>query len=181
MKLNTLKILPAFYVSAYLLFSSCSKKENNPEPAIVYFEQHDQMGRPGINTVFVTPADKDLFNITIPSDMSTKFQAKFQAQLDTVLNPNYTTNALMLNSTQFTSLIVTDVLNVSTTGPTTFFDGIAANTLSGRKLEDDVIDVELLLIFGGPSGMSNPTLIKDNVNANDKVFLTTFPYLAEPF
>jgi hypothetical protein len=53
--------------------------------------------------------------------------------------------------------------------------------LTGRALADDVIDVELTLIFGGATGASNPTLTKDNVNANDKVFLTTFPYLAAPF
>jgi Domain of unknown function (DUF4331) len=70
------------------------------------------------------------------------------------------------------------VLNVSTTAPTTFFDG--TNVLTGRALADDVIDVELLLLFGGPAGTSNPGLTKDNVNANDKAFLTSFPYLATP-
>ncbi|MEZ5023743.1 MAG: DUF4331 family protein [Chitinophagales bacterium] len=45
-------------------------------------------------------------------------------------------------------------------------------------MADDVIDVELLLIFGGPAGTSNPQLTSDNVSANDKVFLMTFPYLA---
>jgi hypothetical protein len=45
-------------------------------------------------------------------------------------------------------------------------------------LADDVIDVELLLIFGGPTGTSNPALTKDNVNANDKAFTGSFPYLA---
>ena len=55
------------------------------------------------------------------------------------------------------------------------------NVLTGRALADDVIDTELLLIFGGPAGTLNPGLTKDNVNANDKVFLTSFPYLAAPF
>jgi hypothetical protein len=53
--------------------------------------------------------------------------------------------------------------------------------LTGRKLDDDVIDTELLLIFGGPAGTSNPGLTKDNVNSNDKAFLGSFPYLAAPF
>jgi hypothetical protein len=77
--------------------------------------------------------------------------------------------------------LVTDVLNVKTNGTTTFYDGNAANTLSGRALADDVIDVELTLIFGGAAGTSNPGLTKDNVNGNDKAFLATFPYLASPF
>ena len=63
-------------------------------------------------------------------------------------------------------------------GTTTFFDG--TNVLTGRALADDVIDVELLLIFGGPAGTANPGLTKDNVNGNDKAFAGTFPYLATP-
>jgi hypothetical protein len=39
----------------------------------------------------------------------------------------------------------------------------------------------LLLLFGGPMGTSNPGLTKDNVAANDKAFLSTFPYLASPW
>jgi hypothetical protein len=44
-------------------------------------------------------------------------------------------------------------------------------------LADDVIDVELLLIFGGPGG-SNAGLTSDHVDSNDKAFTTSFPYLA---
>lgn len=178
MKTNKLKIFSALLISGTVILASCSK-DDNPVPATVYYEQQDQMARPGINTVFVISADKDAFNKTIPSNMGTAFQAKFQTQLLTVLNPGYTTNALTQTAAQFTTLLATDVLNVSLTAPTTFFDG--TNVLTGRKLDDDVIDVELLLIFGGPTGASNPTLTKDNVNSNDKAFLATFPYLAAPF
>ncbi|MEP1141937.1 MAG: DUF4331 family protein, partial [Balneola sp.] len=82
----------------------------------------------------------------------------------------------------FIGLLATDVLNVSLTGKTTFFDG--QNILTGRALADDVITVELILIFGGEAGLSNPEfpgLSNDNVDANDKAFLDTFPYLAAPF
>ena len=78
-------------------------------------------------------------------------------------------------------MLATDVLTASTTGPTTFYDGVPANTLSGRTLSDDVIDVELILIFGGATGASNPGLTSDHVNANDKAFLVSFPYLATPW
>ena len=78
----------------------------------------------------------------------------------------------------FTSVLATDVLTASTTGVTTFYDG--TNVLTGRTLADDVIDVELTLIFGGPTGGSNPGLTSDHVNGNDKPFLSSFPYLASP-
>ena len=164
-----------------VIASSCDKKDDMPMPDIVYFQQQDQMARPAINTVFVTAAaDKDAFNTTEPSAQGAAFQTKFETRL-LALNPGYTTNALGQTAAQLTGLLATDVLGVSTTGPTTFFDGVPENTLSGRKLDDDVIDVELLLLFGGPDGSSNPSLTKDNVNSNDKTFSASFPYLASPW
>jgi hypothetical protein len=47
-------------------------------------------------------------------------------------------------------------------------------------LADDVIDVELLLIFGGPTGGSNAGLTSDHVDSNDKAFTTSFPYQQQP-
>ena len=154
--------------------TACKKDKDE---TITYYEMQDQMARPAINTVFVDASEKDGFNTTTPSAMGAAFQTKFKNKL-LALNPAYTTNALGQNADQLTGLLATDVLNVSTTGVTTFFDG--TNVLTGRALADDVIDVELLLLFGGPMGTSNPGLTKDNVNANDKTFLTTFPYLATP-
>ncbi len=155
--------------------TSCKKDKD--EAVTVYYEMQDQMARPAINTVFVSAADKDVFNTTTPSAMGAAFQSKFKTRL-LALYPGYTTNALGQNADQLTTLLATDVLGVSTTGTTTFFDG--TNVLTGRALADDVIDVELLLLFGGPTGTSNPTLTKDNVNANDKAFLASFPYMASP-
>jgi hypothetical protein len=139
----------------------------------------DQVGRPGIATVFVAMADRDNFNETIPSVMSAAYQAKFQTQLQAYNGGNFTTNILGLNAAQFTGVLATDVLNVSTTGKTTYYDG--TNVLTGRALTDDVITISLTLIFGGPTGTANPTLTTDNVPANDKPFLTTFPYEAAPW
>jgi hypothetical protein len=142
------------------------------------FVQADQMARPAINTVFVSSDQKDKFNTTAPKDMGAQFSAAFQSRL-LALNAGYTTNALGLDAATFTSVLATDVLTVSTTGTTTFFDGV--NVLTGRRLSDDVIDVELLLIFGGPDGTANPGLTSDNVDSNDKAFLNSFPYLASPW
>lgn len=181
MKTNQYIILFATFIGAILLIS-CSDDDsndmmNNPDFSGTYMQQ-DQMGRPAINTVFVSSANKDNFNTTVPSMMGTSYQAVFQTQL-MALNPGYTTNLLGFDAATFTGALATDVLNVSTTGTTTFYDG--TNVLTGRKLADDVIDVELILIFGGPNATDNPGLTSDNVSANDKAFLTSFPYLAAPW
>jgi hypothetical protein len=41
-------------------FAACRK--NGPIPPSPYYVQADQMGRPAINTVFISPVDKDKFN-----------------------------------------------------------------------------------------------------------------------
>lgn len=165
-----------------LVAASCKKDKNDtiekdPNAGVTFSVVGDQNGRPGISTVFISAEDKDKFNATLPSMMSAAFQSKIQSRL-MALNPGYTTNALGQTAGQFSGLLATDVLNVSTNGKTTFFDG--TNVLTGRALADDVIDVELILMFGGPMGTSNPGLTSDRVNANDKAFSTTFPYLATP-
>jgi hypothetical protein len=173
MKLKLIYTL-SLAVAALGGLTACDK---NDDKEITYYELHDQMARPAINTVFVDAAEKDVFNTTVPSAMGAAFAAKFKTKL-LALNAGYSTNALGQNADAITGLLATDVLNVSTTAPTTFFDG--TNVLTGRNLSDDVIDVELLLLFGGPDGTANATLTSDNVDGNDKAFLAAFPYMAAP-
>lgn len=58
-----------------------------------------------------------------------------------------------------------------------------ANGWGGRKLNDDVVDLALLAVFGDPFGAdpthTTPALTTDNV-ASDSPFQATFPYLAPP-
>jgi len=173
------KITYFLLLAVGLTLASCDKKDStttdNFNTAGTY-NQNDQMARPAINTVFVNAARKNEFNTTTPSTMNAAFNAQFQSVLTGF---GYTTNILGLDKTTFASVLVTDVLNVKMSGPTTFYDG--TNVLTGRALADDVITTELILIFGGATGASNPGLRDDNVNANDKAFLPTFPFLAAPF
>ena len=182
MKTNKFKII-ALSIVGVAMFTSCSNDDATVTPATTEttdfsgtYVQKDQMARPAINTVFIASgAPKDAFNAAIPSTMGANYQSIFQSRL-LALNSGYTTNALGQTAAQFTGLLATDVLGVKKTGTTTFFDG--TNVLTGRALADDVIDTELLLIFGGPSGTSNAALTSDHVNANDKTFSASFPYLA---
>ena len=167
MKIQFLKITMLSAVIAFTAYNCSSDDDNLPTgptgPNFTgTFVQEDQMGRPAINTVLVSSGSKDAFNTTIPSQQNAMFQAMFQANLEG-LSPAYNTptdaNALGLTAAQF--------------------DGV--NVLTGRALADDVISVELLLIFGGEDGNENPGLSSDNVVANDKDFSTSFPYLASPW
>ncbi len=163
-------------------FTSCDKDDDGNtstnNDTTILFAQEDQVGRPAINTVFVPSAQKDNFNTSIPSQQGAMFQSTFQSTL-MALNPGYTTNLLGLDAAAFTGVLASDVLTVSLDGKTTFYDG--TNVLTGRALDDDVVDVEFILVFGGPDATQNPGLTSDNVSQNDKAFLSSFPYLAAPF
>jgi hypothetical protein len=57
---------------------------------------------------------------------------------------------------------------------------------NGRRLVDDVVDIELRALAGGtpftPAFNHSPNnILADSVDKNDKPFLTTFPYVAHPF
>jgi hypothetical protein len=185
MKKNiTYAIIGICALTLTLTISSCSKDnkvapKSDPNTGVVFSVAGDQVGRPGIATVFVSAADKDNFNTTVPSAMGALFQTKFQTQLQAYNGGAYTTNLLGLSASAFTGVLATDVLGVSTTGKTTYYDG--TNVLTGRALGDDVIDVSLILIFGGPDATKNAAFTSDHVNANDKPFLTSFPYEATPW
>jgi hypothetical protein len=57
---------------------------------------------------------------------------------------------------------------------------------NGRRLVDDVVDIELRALAGGapftPTFNHAPNnILSDGVDHNDKSFLSTFPYVAHPF
>jgi hypothetical protein len=178
------KIFQYTCLASLIVLAACKKnisgnadasKAGGVPPQNELYVQGDQMARPAINTVFVGSSRKDEFNTTTPSAMSAAFRTDFINKLTAF---GYTTNILGLDKNTFASVLVTDVLNASTTGVTSFYNG--TQVLTGRALADDVIDVELTLIFGGATGGSNPGLTSDHVNGNDKPFLSSFPYMASP-
>lgn len=186
MKFNNIKLIAIAMLVSLTAFNCSNDDDTMTGPTGPDFTgtyaQEDQMARPAVNSVFTSSGSKDMFNVTIPSQQGAAFQAMYQTNLE-ALSPAFSdpadTNALGLTSAAFTGLLATDVLNVSLDGTTTFFDG--TNVLTGRTLADDVITVELLLIFGGEDFSENPTLSDDHVDANDKTFLMAFPYLASPW
>ena len=85
MKFNNIK-LTAIAVIVSLTAFNCSSDDDAPTgPTGPNFTgtyvQQDQMGRPAINTVFVSMGNKDSFNTTLPSAQGAAFQASFQSKL----------------------------------------------------------------------------------------------------
>ncbi len=153
------------------------------------FVQEDQIGRPGINTVFsANEALENSFNVTIPSQLVSNFQQPFEDRLvglHAAFGATYENNILGLDITTLTTVLAADVLQVAPDAPTSYFDG--TNVLTGRALNDDVIDISLILLFGGNNGArfdgnnGTPSLVSDGVAGNDANFSNTFPYLSNPF
>lgn len=161
----------------------------------VSYNQEDIMGRPAINTVFnfFSDEDKDAYNQLVPSrgaENSTHFEGILNTLQSYIgLDPAAYVNVLGLDNETTASVLSVDVLNCnkeasSTYGPSDLSNiELFSNVLNGRRLQDDVVDVTLILAFFGDGDTGNalvPGLISDNVQANDKEFGNTFPYLASP-
>lgn len=120
--------------------------------------QADRFGLPAVATVFIPTAQKDAYNQAAPAGDEAAFSNEVVAVLTAFGHPNPAALA---------DALLPDIQPLNTSLPTAF--------LNGRKPSDDVITAELGLIFG-----ANAALNDDHVDANDKPFLPTFPYLAEP-
>ncbi len=125
------------------------------------FAQVDRFGLPAVNTVFIPSSLKDSFNRGAPADDPAEFADDIANTVVTVLG-----QAQDL-ADAIADFVTPDVQPINTTQPSGF--------PNGRRLQDDVITTELMLIFG-----DNADLNDDHVDANDVPFLRKFPYLAPP-
>jgi hypothetical protein len=129
-----------------------------------HYRQVDRMGIPGLNTVFNHPSgiagfDKKAYNRASPADDRATYTGQFVTVLGAVGNADPAATA---------ALLLPDELPVDLGAPTAFA------SLTGRALADDAVDVALLVTVGIAA------LQSDNVDANDKAFRSTFPYVAAP-
>lgn len=127
----------------------------------------DRMGKPALNTVFIASGDKDAYNHTAPSDDLATWGDRFKAVLQLFGGYDDATAGVI------TGLLLPDVLTLDTSSDAGFVPG-----LNGRQLPEDVIDFELQVVTGGITG--TPAISGDCVDANDNMFLASFPYLADP-
>jgi hypothetical protein len=120
--------------------------------------QVDRMGRPAINTVFNHGNDKNVFNSVPPTQDRAMFTNNVVSTLEAL--GGYSAS----EAAGIAQILLPDIL--------TYDYSSSAGFLNGRKLTDDVIDIELNLVtHGGITG--------DGVGAHTDL-LSVFPYLGNP-
>jgi hypothetical protein len=166
--------------------------------------QVSRLGNPLVNEVVIPLGQKDRFNHTTP-DRDAKLYGKYVvtpelAHLMNVLFPGV--GVPERNRTDIVTALLTgipgktriarnavpaDTLKINLGVPPTAPDqqkhfGVLAGDLGGfpdgRRLADDVTDIELRVVGGFLLGHKLP--LGDGVDANDKAFRPAFPYLALP-
>jgi len=152
-------LLPLLLFGGLAAAAGCDGDGMGPNLATQYV-QEDRFGLPAIATVFISTATKDAYNQAGPAGDRATYRGQVVDKLIAFGNDMATANALA-------DALLPDIQPIDLTAATGF--------LNGRKLDDDVITAELGLIFG-----SNAALNDDHVDANDKPFLSVFPYLAAP-
>ena len=180
-------ILAALSLVALVGFTSCGDDDGGDvQMNTDTYATVDQMGRPAINTVFNffgSASVKNGYNETLPSNGSMNATA-FAGILDALqtyifLDPDQFENILGIGNDALAGVLAVDVLQSDKNSASAY------GSLNGRALSDDVVDVTLILAFSDQSaaGADNQVkdgLVSDNVDANDKSFSNSFPYLASP-
>ncbi|MYW69671.1 DUF4331 domain-containing protein [Streptomyces sp. SID8379] len=161
--------------------------------------QVSRLGSPLVNEVVVPQKDKDRFNASHPWNDADFLPYVTEPELPKLLESIYKLPAPKEPRDDLVSVFLTGVkgltqppdvrpaemlrLNTSvkpTDAPKRLgvLDGDNAGFPNGRRLTDDVVDIELQAVEGELLGNKND--LGDAVNANDVKFGDTFPYVALP-
>ncbi|MEU6393709.1 DUF4331 domain-containing protein [Streptomyces sp. NPDC046939] len=161
--------------------------------------QVSRLGSPLVNEVVVPRKDKDRFNASHPWNDADFLPYVTKPELPKLLQKIYGLKAPAEPRDDLVSVFLTGVkgltqppnvrpaemlrLNTSvkpTDSPKRLgvLDGDNAGFPNGRRLTDDVVDIELQAVAGELLGNKND--LGDAVNANDQAFGATFPYVALP-
>ncbi|MEV5981523.1 DUF4331 domain-containing protein [Streptomyces sp. NPDC052114] len=161
--------------------------------------QVSRLGNPLVNEVVVPQRDKDKFNASSPWNDADFLSYVQKPELARLLEKFYGIKAADEPRKDLVSVFLTGVkglnqppnvrpaealrLNTSikpAADPKRLgvLDGDNAGFPNGRRLADDVVDIELQAVAGELVGNKND--LGDAVNANDQAFGGTFPYVALP-
>ncbi|MEA2403492.1 MAG: hypothetical protein QOE08_139 [Thermoleophilaceae bacterium] len=171
------------------------------------FVQVSRLGNPLVNEVVIPLGSKDQFNRTKPKDDAKLYGAfVVKPELAKLMNALFHLGVKETGRTDIVTALLTGVPGLTQIGK----KPAAADTLkinlgvppkssggnrfgvlagdnagfpNGRRLSDDVVDIELR-VFGGfllPASQGGKKLpLGDGVDGNDKQFLSSFPYVAPP-
>jgi hypothetical protein len=136
-----------------------------------HFRTLDREGNPAVNVALIPFNRKDEYNAsTTKDDAAGKFAGDIVATLQAL-----GTNQSNINILAGVAVAHGDFLHLDVSIPNSGSGGgnnAAASFPNGRRLQDDVIDILLNIITNGALTTG------DNVNANDRPFSDTFPFLA---
>jgi Domain of unknown function (DUF4331) len=162
------------------------------------YVQVSRLGNPLVNEVVIPLGKKDQFNRTTPDKDAQYANFVLNPELARLMNALF---GLGVKETDRTDIVLallqgvpglnqqtgkpvdTIKLNLGTdpsSSPSRFgvLGGDTAGFPNGRRLTDDVVDIELRVVAGALIGKD--VKLGDGVDQNDKSFSSTFPYLAAP-
>jgi len=178
--------------------------------------QISRLGEPLINEVVIPRGKKDLWNTKDPSDDAQFLRFYRSPEVTKLENGLYSAldNASESGRDDLVAILLTGVPGLNFTGSTKadllrlntgiaptaavghgnrlgVLSGDLAGFPNGRRLEDDVVDIDLRAfaegygsflhgLLGLPNRSPN-NLLGDGVDANDRMFRADFPYIATPF
>jgi Domain of unknown function (DUF4331) len=164
--------------------------------------QVSRLGNPLVNEVVIPLGQKDKYNATEPKDDLKNFgKYVLSPELAKVMNALFPgVNAPTTNRTDIVQALLTGIpgltqispgapptdtlkinLGVAPSSSPKRFGVLAGDTQgfpNGRRLADDVTDIELRVIAGFLKGNKVP--LGDGVDQNEKPFRAAFPYVAPP-
>lgn len=179
------------------------------------YVQVSRLGNPLINEVIIPLGEKDQWNASQPADDADYKDRYLNPELAAIINTVYPSLPDARTSDRGDLVLILGQgvpgLNATNTGDTLYdmlrlnmgipptenpsrlgvLDGDLAGFPNGRRVWDDVVDIELRAVadgygsflnenFGLPNESPNNT-VGDGCDANDKSFLGAFPYVATPW
>jgi hypothetical protein len=163
------------------------------------YTQVSRLGMPLVNEVVIPVGKKDSFNASIPWHDAQFGGFVTKPELPKLLEAIYKVKAPAEPRNDLVQVFLTGVpklnqppnarpaelMRLNTSIPPAaspkrlgVLDGDTAGYPNGRRLTDDVVDISLQVVAGELLGSKND--LSDKVDANDRAFGKTFPYVALP-
>lgn len=142
------------------------------------YAQIERLAVPALNELFMDFKAHNVSNLQTPNGDAANQSSFIRSFITTIGRPQGIADAVI-------SVAIPDVIKADLSKPTgSYFGSQLGQNFGGRRPKDDVIDVTASVVFGsavtGITAGAIPTLVTDNVGANNANFLPTFPYLGNP-